>query len=184
MDTLNPTGNREDFAFRALFMAHYPRVVYFSYRLVGVRHEAEDIAQEAFARYWIRRGEVSRDETSIKSYLYETARNLCLNFRRHQAVERGFLATGKSPDEQQDAANAMISAESLDAIHKAVASLPTRCREIAAMAYLEGVDNREIARRFGLSIHTVRAQKHRAILLLRERLDREHLLLLFIAREA
>jgi RNA polymerase sigma-70 factor (ECF subfamily) len=169
-------GDAKPGSFRALFTSFYPGLVYFSYRLVSSRSEAEDIAQESFARYWSHRESISTDERSVKGYLYETARNLSFNFLRHRAVERVFLQGG--PPTGIDDEGAMVSAEALAAIYKALDSLPTRCREIASMAYLEGIDNREIARRRGLSVNTVRAQKHRAIQLLRARLDRSSLLLL------
>ncbi|MDR2130502.1 MAG: RNA polymerase sigma-70 factor [Odoribacteraceae bacterium] len=181
-------GTREDASerdgavrsFRELFMAWYPRLVYFSWRLVGDRPEAEDIAQEAFASYWSRRAGVSGEEAAIKGYLYETARNLCLNHLRRRAVERGYRERGAGSDSDTDEMNALVSAEVLAAIYQAIGTLPARCREIVTMAYVEGLKNREIAERCHLSIHTVRAQKQRAIHLLKERLGREALLLLLL----
>ena len=48
-------------AFDELFSRLYPSLTTFSFRLIGDRIEAEEIAQHVFVQFWIRRKELRPD---------------------------------------------------------------------------------------------------------------------------
>jgi RNA polymerase sigma-70 factor (ECF subfamily) len=65
----------------------------------------------------------------------------------------------------------MIESELYHEIFIAINTLPPKCSQIFKMLYIEGKDYLQIARELNLSINTVRNQKARGILLLRQRLS-------------
>jgi RNA polymerase sigma-70 factor (ECF subfamily) len=64
----------------------------------------------------------------------------------------------------------IINGEKMDAIHKAIARLPEKCREVFVMAYIEEKKNAEIAEMLHISVRTVEAHIFKALKLLRSML--------------
>ncbi|WP_166675166.1 sigma-70 region 4 domain-containing protein [Novosphingobium sp. PhB55] len=63
------------------------------------------------------------------------------------------------------------SAEELERIEAAVASLPPLEREVFLAARLDGMDYREIARRTGRSVHDIERRMSRAIRVISKALE-------------
>jgi RNA polymerase sigma-70 factor, ECF subfamily len=57
------------------------------YRIMGSMSDAEDITQEAFARAWRSRAELT-DQASVRPWLYRIATNACLDALRRRKRER------------------------------------------------------------------------------------------------
>lgn len=160
--------------FQILFNTSYAGLVYFAFNMLRDKADAEDIVQDAFVKYWNCQNEIGDDLPAIKGYLYTTVRNACLNFLRHKAVARKYEdeLTAVEADEKI-AIHSIIRAEVLSEIHNAIESLPSACRQISRMSFLEEKKNQEIADELGLSINTVKTQKQRAMHMLREKLTFE-----------
>lgn len=170
-------------AFSRIFDAYYKRIVYFAFQIVGNREEAEDIAQDTFENYWYSYPRIATHEIAIKNYLYSTAKNLSLNCLRHREVINRYRVKNTEPEpDSVDLLNILIKTEVSAEVHKAISALPRQCREIARMAFLQGLKNQEIADLLQISIHSVRAQKQRAIQLLRQKLDKHMLTLFFLSK--
>ncbi|RRB00873.1 RNA polymerase sigma-70 factor [Larkinella rosea] len=168
-----------------LFNEFYDRLVYFSLQLVKDQDQAQDIVQDAFIKYWQEREFVLADRIAVKNYLYSTVRNASLNAIRHgKVVEEYVRQQGTSEPEERSILEAIISAEVMAEIHIAIAALPENYRQISVMSYLEGKKNQEIADELGMSINTVKKQKHRALELLRHRLSPELFTLLLMGATA
>jgi RNA polymerase sigma-70 factor (ECF subfamily) len=154
-----------------LFEAYYPRLCYFAYKMIDIKAVAEDVAQDAFIKYWNRRGDFS-NESAAKAYLYTTVKNACLNLLRHTGVERKYLdRQDKDKTEDEKGLNQIIEAEVMGEIHRAVEQLPQGCRQVLKLAFFESLKNEEIASHLGISVNTVKTQKARALQLLRLKLD-------------
>ncbi len=163
-----------------LFRENYHALVFFAFRLLGSsRIEAEDIVQDAFVKYWNQRAQVSEDPLAVKSYLYTSVRNACLNVVRHKDVALRYEMEnrGEVPVERSILEH-LLEAETMAIVHKAMALLPPVCRQVARMSHLEGKKNEEIASELGISVNSVKTHKQRAIKLLRRHLDPEVLILL------
>ena len=72
----------------------------------------------------------------------------------------------------------LLNQETGDAIQQAIERLPERCREVFCLSKLEGLSNKEIAERLGISVKTVENQMTTALKRLRK--DLEWLLLVFL----
>ena len=159
------------FSIESVFNEYYDRLVYFSFKIVKDKLDAEDIVQESFVRYWKRRNNIAHDKALIKSYLYSTVKNISLNLIRHQQVVKGFETQFfiRTTDEK-NVIHKIIQAEVFSKIHNAIELLPAACQKISRMGYIDGMKNHEIASELGISVNTVKTQKQRGAKILRVKL--------------
>ncbi len=162
-----------------LFNTYYPRLSYFAFKMINDKAGAEDVAQDAFIKYWNRRGDFP-SEKAAKTYLYITVRNDCLNILRHEEVEKKYLDQQDNNKTQEERGlNQIIETEVLGEIYKAIEELPAGCRQVLKLSYFEKLKNDEIATHLQVSINTVKTQKARALQLLRMKLDIGAFLLIY-----
>lgn len=158
---------------KELFDQYYVRLCDFAFRIVTCKETARDIAQDAFVKLLHRQDQVSVDHRAIKAYLYTTVKRTGLNVLRRRKIvnrveqEEALLADAEYPTILQ----AMIHAEIIGELHHAIASLPKGCAKVCDMAFFEGKKNQEIADELGLSLNTIKTQKQRAIMLLRNKMS-------------
>ena len=162
-------------AFSAIFGHFYTPLRYFANRLLENEANAEDLVSDIFTKLWDKGGEFE-DFSKIKAWLYITTRNACFNFLRKN--DRLGL-TSELFDEWKDehtVLNSIIKAEAVRQIQALIEELPPECRKIIRMGFFGGLSNREIAEKLQLSVHTVKNQRARGILLLRTKFFRNELL--------
>lgn len=165
-------GSKE--AFATVYNMHYSRLYSFIRKLIGDREEAEDITAETFVKLWKLRANFNTEE-NIKAFLYITARNACmdyLRYRQRQTVNKqAFGYTVTQQENNIPTSNDEIKTAVLKQLHSEIENLPTQCKRIFKMAWLEGKKNAAIAAQLSLTEQTVRNQKARAIKLLRVALE-------------
>lgn len=77
--------------FSRLFKNNYSRVKYFAYVLLKSEPDAEDVAQEVFARLWERQNIWLDNEREFDSYLLIMTRNIALNIYKHEQVRQEYM---------------------------------------------------------------------------------------------
>jgi RNA polymerase sigma-70 factor, ECF subfamily len=77
----------ERLAFEQLARERRNEIKVHCYRMLGSLSDAEDMAQETFARAWRARGELA-NQTSARPWLYRIATNACLDALRRRKRER------------------------------------------------------------------------------------------------
>lgn len=156
---------------KQLFDLYYTRLCYFAHKLIGNKEDAEDIVQDAFVAYWKKQTDFD-NEPSIKSFLYLTVKNACLNVIRHENVAKRFAESQDTTSlEDEKITDQIIRSEVAGEIYTAITALPPGCRQVLTLAYFEGLKNDEIAQELDISVNTVKTQKARALQLLRLKLD-------------
>ncbi|MDT4978967.1 MAG: polymerase sigma-70 factor, subfamily [Pseudonocardiales bacterium] len=94
-----PTGpDRDEFLRDA--EAHRRELLAHCYRMVGSVHEAEDLVQETYLRAW-RGWDAFEGRSSVRSWLYRIATNVCLTALQHKGrrvLPSGLGAPGENPD--------------------------------------------------------------------------------------
>ena len=156
--------------FQNLFQRFYQPLVFFARRLVQDEPVAEDIVTELFLKLWQKLDDFSTIQ-SIKAFLYISTRNACLNYiqqLQYQARVKNSLRY-MMDDSDDYVLNNITRAEVLREVAELVEGLPPQCRKIILLSYSTGLDNREIARRLQVSVHTVRNQKVRGVELMKRR---------------
>jgi len=127
--------------------------------------DVEDVMQESFLRVWKARavGPIN----SAKAFLFTVARRLALNTLRRERRSPIVAVTDLSRlfalDDGPDAAALAATHQEIELLVDAVSLLPARCREIFVLRRLQGVPQKEIAERLGLSEQTVQVQASRGL---------------------
>jgi RNA polymerase sigma-70 factor (family 1) len=158
-------------AFASVYNMHYSRLYGFIKKLVEDREEAQDITAETFVKLWKLHTNFNTAE-NIKAFLYITARNACMDFLRYRQrqttnkQELGYVLLQQEEDVPTTSHDEIKTAV-LKQIHSEIENLPTQCRRIFKMAWLEGRKNAEIAQQLALTEQTIRNQKARAVKILR-----------------
>lgn len=130
----------------------------------GVR-DVDDVVQESFLRVWVARA--GQPIRSARAFLFTVGRRLAIDLvRREQASPMETRADLEVLAEQvrgDDLVVELHTKEKISFLAEAVADLPSRCREIVILRKLQGIPQREVARRLGLSEKTVEVQVARGV---------------------
>ena len=153
-------GIDEATGFEAFFRAEYPRLLRALYLVCGSRHEAEEVAQDAFVRAYERWALVIRADNR-PGYVYRIALNLYRSKLRRAARAARKVIT---PTPEPGAIEAMADR---DAIAQALATLSKAQREAVVMVEWLGMTDDEAGALLGISPITVRVRIHRARAILR-----------------
>lgn len=140
-----------------LYASHRDRLRRVAYLMTGQREAAEEIVHEAFAR-------VHRRWASIDlpaAYLRTAVVNLCLNWRRHAAIERERTPRPRQIDD-------VVSPPEIDETWDALARLPHDQRVAVVLRYYEDLSVDAIAQVMDCPAATVRTRIHRGISKLRQ----------------
>lgn len=159
-------------ACRLLVDRHLGSIVNFSYRMLGDRTEAEDIAQETFLRLW---KTASRWEPKAKltTWLHRVARNLCIDRLR----TRRDLPSSQVPERADTAAGASTQMERMQldqAVGRALSVLSEGQRSAISLVYYQGMSNKEAAEVMGLQVDALESLLARGRRSLRKQLQAEH----------
>ncbi len=126
---------------------------------VADRQDAEDIAQEAWARMAASSGRDHGAIENVRGYLFRVARNLVIAHRRRAAamVEvKAYEAVMKRvADGRPDPEGVLITRCELRSMDQIMAAMPARSREVFRLSRIEGLPFAEIGRKLGTSRQTV-----------------------------
>lgn len=163
--------NKDQQAFAMVFEAYYQRLHSYAMRFMDTPEEAEEAIQEVFVKFWEKCEDLAPD-SSIKSYLYRSVHNTCLNTLKHQKVKDNYkqYVIHYLEKSQELSTEDFQDEELTQRIYKAIDDLPARCSEIFKLSRFEGLKYQEIADHLGISIKTVEVQMGKALRTLRESL--------------
>jgi RNA polymerase sigma factor (sigma-70 family) len=137
--------------------------------LLRDRGAAEDVTAAAFERAFRRSKTYDARRGSERAWLFGIARNAALDElrkrKRAAAIVTEPEATTQQPEEELDRALRRA------AVQTAMATLPSRDRELIALKFHAGLDNAELAAVLGVSVTNAGTRLHRVLTKLREVLD-------------
>jgi RNA polymerase sigma-70 factor (ECF subfamily) len=166
-------------AFEMLYNEQYSSLCHFAQRFVLDLDTAREIVQGVFVSIWEKRTSLPI-EITLKTYLYTSVRNRCLDYLKHLNVEyeyekmriREIKESGNNSfNAIDDPLDGLITKELESAIKHAIACLPDKCREIFELSKFKGLKYREIAEKLNISVKTVETQMSRAIDSLKKKLS-------------
>ena len=132
-------------------------------RFVRSSETAKEIVQEAFLRTY-RQGD---SVTTLRAFLFSTARNLAANEYRHQrTVERAAqidLEDYGAGEEGESLESGLIRDERNRLIQEAIARLPPQCRAAFTLRIFHECSYKEVAEHLNISVKTVEKHISRAI---------------------
>jgi RNA polymerase sigma-70 factor (ECF subfamily) len=162
-------------AYGRLVDRYSARIINVALMMVGDRHEAEDIAQDAFIRAF--KGLPGfKGRARFSSWLHQIALNLCRDHLKKRARAGGTVPMAEEtldgmhdgdPDGKPDT---ILDAELSETMRHEIAQLPYLYREAFVLRHLQGMDYPEVAAITRATADTVRVRAYRARELLRGRL--------------
>ncbi|MDR0765439.1 MAG: sigma-70 family RNA polymerase sigma factor [Odoribacteraceae bacterium] len=153
--------------FTSTFKKYYRPLVLFANAIVKDVDVAEDLVQAFFCKLWEERSSLAR-VTCCKSYLYQSIKNCCQNYLRHQRVVAALLPPGEVLDET--ILQTIMEEEMYVELIRQIDLLPPKCREVMLLK-LQEMDNSMIATTCHVTEETVRSQYRRGKALLRKQLQ-------------
>lgn len=163
-------------AFEIVYQEFAPRLLQFGLTQLRSRELAEELVQELFLNVWRHRADWVLTR-SLNSYLFSALRNGITSYRRTTASRHelrqaeddtsgsisNFASAGRADD-------LLDEAELLQAIDRAVAALPRRCRETFLLVRQQQLSYAEAAELMGVSVKAVEMNMVRAFAGLRKHL--------------
>lgn len=166
-------------------VARYKGKVYnYLYRMTGSAEDAEDLTQEVFVRM-VLHIHAFRAESSLSTWLFRIAGNLCVDAFRRGRKERGLVSSldapvrgddeegsvGREIPDMAQAPESLFGRKELGArIEAALAKLPPKLRSAVVLHDIEGLPYDEIAAVEGIPLGTVKSRIFNARVALREHL--------------
>ena len=169
-------------------MARYTDRVYrLAHGITGNAADAEEVVQDVFLSVF-RKIHTFEGRAALGSWIYRVTTNAALIKRRGQRTNReiplepslpvflpdghragapGFLKADWSQTPEAD----LLSKETRETLHRAIADLPDQYRAVVVLRDVQGLSNEEVADVVGESVACVKSRLHRARMALREELS-------------
>ncbi len=153
-------GDRPSFDERVAVLA--PLAYRVCFRILGDRHDAQDLTQEALARAFARWRRVAGYD---EAWITRVSTNLALGeVRRRERSRRLTVEDAGSP-----AVDALVAQRA--ELVAVLRGLSRRQREVVALRYLADLPETDVARALGCSVGTVKQHASRGLAALRAALD-------------
>ena len=151
--------------FNTLVDEHGPALYRIAYRLVGDRHEAEDVVQETYRSAWKSR-ESYESGRGDRAWLAAILRRRVIDRLRRHAPPHPFDAAG--PHEVGVEGADPFAGQYTDEMQHALAQLPEELRETLLLVVVGELTHQEVADLLGTPLGTVLSRVSRARRRLRE----------------
>lgn len=134
------------------------------HRQVGCREQAADLVQDTFLRVLLREETLRIQQP--RAFLARIAHGLMVDAFRRAALERAYLAElAQLPEEVQPGPEAYLAAvQALREIERLLSGLSDKARAAFIWRRVEGLSQREIAERLGVSVPRVHQYLAQAML--------------------
>ncbi len=170
-------GDRE--AFVELIEIYKDKIFQLAFRMVGNRHEAEDIAQETFLRVYANLQ--SYDESyKFSTWIYRIATNLCIDRGRKKKPDfsldeetegtEGLDWYSRLPAKDKTPEEKLMTQEVQETVQEALSKLAPKYRAVMVLRYIEDLTLQEISDALQLPITTIKTRIHRGREALRAKL--------------
>jgi RNA polymerase sigma-70 factor (ECF subfamily) len=159
-------------AFTEIYERHQPAIYRYVFYRVGDVAVAEDLTAEVFVRLVERIDRFTYRGRPLLAWLYSVARNLVADHHRRTGpprevpLDERVLATIADPNNP-----IQHSLTQLRLAH-ALSHLTALQSEVVVLKFVEGLDNRTVARLLGRSVGAIESLQHRALVALRRMMER------------
>jgi RNA polymerase sigma factor (sigma-70 family) len=159
-----------------LFREHNRMLVGYLRSRLGSEQEAKEVAQEAYVR--VLQLHEPGAPGLLRAYLFKTAANLTVDRLRHRRVRqrseeqpRLFEELNTIRGELDDPAEQLLAREQAEQLLRFLQELPIKCQQVMDLHRFEGISQRDVAVRLGLSERMVRRYVTYAMVYCHLRLD-------------
>lgn len=142
--------------------ANLSKVFNFCYALLKSKEEAEEVSQDVFVKFWNNRDKLDLD-LSVDGLLFRIAKNLTLNKIRDTQKHKNSVEVSDSLIIGNQTMEDVLFKEMEATLRKAIEGLPPKRKHIFELSRFEGLSNKEISEKLGISVNTVEGQIRKAI---------------------
>ncbi len=175
-DLIEKARNGSLGAYQQIYELYARKVLNFIYRMVSSVEEAEDLTQETFTAVYQKLGSL-QDTTRFEPWLFRIARNFVYQRYRNRpptmtpvdAFDEDGQPILQVEDARKNPDEAFQARELEKVVREAIASLPTKYREVFVLSAIRHLSYQEIAEIVGRSLPSVKTDIHRARLEVRNR---------------
>lgn len=150
----------------ALYSEHVRGAIRLAYLMTGDEQQAQDIAQEAFAKIAGRFHDL-RNPDAFPGYLRTTVLNLSRGHLRRLRTQREYLHRRSAGPDAEPAPET----EGRDEMWRALGRLPYRQRAALVLRYYEDLSERQAADALGCSVSAVKSLASRGLQSLRAEME-------------
>ena len=165
-------------AFEELFRRYFAALHNYASFYTGSSQLAEDLVHDVFCKVWEAR-RILTIHTSIKSYLYRSVHNNCIQYLRHLKVVKDHSKKHEAKLEEallmnrlyfETGLSKLMEKEIGELVGEAILKLPEKTRNIFLMSRDRHLKNSEIAQKLDVTEKAVEYHITRALLSLRQEL--------------
>jgi RNA polymerase sigma-70 factor (ECF subfamily) len=158
-----------------LYECYYPRVYSYILLQLGDAQQAEDIASETMLKMLEALPRYKFRGVPFSAWVFRIARNCLIDHRRRRGrrveVRLDTVAEAQAQD-PSPAARAEMS-ESYEKLRRALAQLTDEQRQVVILKFVQGLDNRTIAKVLGRREGAIKSLQYRALQALKRILQQE-----------
>lgn len=167
--------NNDPEAYGEIFSLYVDRIYRFVFFKVSSREEAEDITSDVFLRVWQYISTQQKEVKNLNALLYQSARNSVIDFYRKKAqvemVNQEDILKSIEDKRQQNLLLQIEITTDIERVTHVLKTLKDEYKDVILLRYVEELSIHEISVIFNKSRGAVRVLLHRAIKILREKLQ-------------
>lgn len=160
-------------AFDIIYKKYSRRLFGFVYRYLKLEADTEEIVQEVFIKIWKSRDTLN-SYASFESFLFTIAHNATVNLLKKRATEQKYIEHVKSIqriEASYELTDEIDYKELKQKFEGVLNELSPRQKEIYQLSRDEGLSNKEIAQKLGVSVQTVKNHLVTTLAFLKSKLD-------------
>jgi len=184
--------NGDDHCLSLIYNGCVNNLLSYGLKFTTDRDLVHDCLQEVFIDLFVKKQKTGANIQKLKPYLFVAVRNgIIKRIVKENRLRPVNIDEINQPDfhvdysAEQETIKKEISSEINEKLISAVGNLPSRQKEIVYLKFEEELDYKDIAQIMGISVESARKSMHRAILALRNVLDKEsfYTVLMIIAKK-
>jgi RNA polymerase sigma-70 factor (ECF subfamily) len=148
-------------AFAVLYDRHSRPAFSLAYRMMGEKHAAEDLTQEAFVKVWRAATSYRAEKGSVRTWILSIVHNRSIDQLRSLASRRRTQekveASAPTSQPSEGFAQSWRNTQG-EQVREALKTLPPEQLKILELAYFSGYSHVEIAELLGLPLGTVKGR--------------------------
>lgn len=157
--------NKEE-EFEALFIANHSRLYYYALSYINDGEICKDIISDVFETVWTDYDNIKKE--TFSSYLYTCTRNRCVDYLRHQSIQKQYTDFLIANAHYESISTAQEYDERLERIHKAIEVMPPQRQLVLRECYFKKKSYKEVAACLGITTDGVKRHITIALKSLRE----------------
>lgn len=147
--------------FEQLFESNSPIIYNFLIYRGLSKEEAEDTVQEVFVRFWKNRINIIPEKAL--AFLFQIARNLLIDYKRHQKVENNFQLKFKNELSVTTPVEILMHSDFKEAYLSALNTMPENFKLVFLMNRLDGLTYKQMAFALDLSEKAIEKRMSNAL---------------------